>query len=116
MESDAGNDSPVQALHTDLSPGRKRFAMKLFEKMRQQKLMSMALMLFTLSVGILIGTLINTQVNAARDQNAAPDATPLMMSDALAMPRQKTLTSGFPAYDGSNTISPPTVGMPMLLP
>jgi len=51
--------------------------MKLFEKMRQQKLMSMALMLLTLSVGILIGTLINTQVNAARDQNAAPDATPL---------------------------------------
>jgi len=50
--------------------------MKLFEKMRQQKLMSMALMLFTLTVGILIGTLINTQVKAARD-TAAPDATPL---------------------------------------
>jgi hypothetical protein len=34
--------------------------MKLFDKIREQKLMSMALMLFTLSVGILIGTLINT--------------------------------------------------------
>lgn len=59
--------------------------MKLFEKMRQQKLMSMALMLFTLSVGILIGTLINTQVNAARDQNAAPDATPLSVPKLSAL-------------------------------
>ncbi len=65
--------------------------MKLFEKMRQQKLMSMALMLFTLSVGILIGTLINTQVNAARDQNAAPDATP------LTVPRLSVLGNDFTA-------------------
>ncbi|MBZ5676779.1 MAG: Do family serine endopeptidase [Acidobacteriia bacterium] len=65
--------------------------MKLFEKMRQQKLMSMALMLFTLSVGILIGTLINTQVNAARDQNAAPDATP------LTVPRLSALGNDFTA-------------------
>src|ERR1700676_729726 len=59
--------------------------MKLFEKMRQQKLMSLALMLFTLTVGILIGTLINTQVNAARDQNAAPDATPLTVPKLSAL-------------------------------
>jgi len=65
--------------------------MKLFEKMRQQKLISMALMLFTLSVGILIGTLINTQVNAARDQNAAPDATP------LTVPRLSVLGNDFTA-------------------
>jgi len=65
--------------------------MKLFDKMRQQKLMSMALMLFTLSVGILIGTLINTQVNAARDQNAAPDATP------LTVPRLSALGNDFTA-------------------
>ncbi len=65
--------------------------MKLFQKMRQQKLMSMALMLFTLSIGILIGTLINTQVNAARDQNAAPDATPLVV------PRLSTLGNDFTA-------------------
>src|ERR1700730_9532179 len=62
-----------------------RTAMKLFEKMRQQKLMSLALMLFTLTVGILIGTLINTQVNAARDQNAAPDATPLTVPKISAL-------------------------------
>ena len=65
--------------------------MKLLEKIRQQKLMSMALMLFTLSVGILIGTLINTQVNAARDQNAAPDATP------LTVPRLSALGNDFTA-------------------
>src|SRR5947207_2713554 len=64
--------------------------MKLFEKIREQKLMSMALMLFTLSVGILIGTLINTQVNAAKDQTA-PDATP------LTVPRLSALGNDFTA-------------------
>jgi serine protease Do len=57
--------------------------MSLFDKMRQQKLMSVTLMVFTLSVGILIGTLVNTQVNAARGQNAAPDATPLTVPKAV---------------------------------
>ncbi|HEY4365382.1 MAG TPA: trypsin-like peptidase domain-containing protein [Bryobacteraceae bacterium] len=57
--------------------------MNLFDKMRQQKLMSVTLMVFTLSVGILIGTLVNTQVNAARGQNAAPDATPLTVPKAV---------------------------------
>src|SRR5580658_3431758 len=51
--------------------------MNLFDKMRQQKLMSITLMVFTLSVGILIGTLVNTQVHAAKGQPVAPDATPL---------------------------------------
>jgi len=64
--------------------------MKLFDKIREQKLMSMALMLFTLSVGILIGTLINTQVNAAKDQTA-PDATP------LTVPRLSALGNDFTA-------------------
>src|SRR6185436_12493933 len=66
--------------------------MKLFEKMRQQKLMSMALMLTTLSVGILIGTLINTQVNAARD-NTAPDATPLTVPKLSALGNDFTALS-----------------------
>jgi serine protease Do len=51
--------------------------MNLFDKMRQQKLMSVTLMVFTLSIGILIGTLVNTQVHAAKGQPVAPDATPL---------------------------------------
>jgi serine protease Do len=53
--------------------------MNLFDKMRQQKLFSTTLVLFTLSIGILIGTLVNTQVNAAKGQNVAPDATPLVV-------------------------------------
>lgn len=51
--------------------------MNMFDKIRQQKLMSITLMVFTLSVGILIGTLVNTQVHAAKGQPVAPDATPL---------------------------------------
>jgi serine protease Do len=56
--------------------------MKLYEKMRQQKLLSTTLMMLTLSVGILIGTLVNTGVKAARDQQGAPDATPLVIPQA----------------------------------
>jgi serine protease Do len=56
--------------------------MKLFEKMRQKKLLSTTLMFVTLSVGIVIGTLVNTGVRAARDQQAAPDATPLVIPHA----------------------------------
>lgn len=56
--------------------------MKLFDKMRQQKLLSTSLLLVTLSVGILIGTLVNTGVKAARDQQVAPDATPLVIPHA----------------------------------
>jgi serine protease Do len=57
--------------------------MNLFDKFRQQKLMSFTLMIFTLSVGILIGTLVNTQVHAAKGQNVAPDATPLTVPKAV---------------------------------
>jgi serine protease Do len=57
--------------------------MNLFDKFRQQKLMSTTLMMFTLSVGILIGTLVNTQVHAAKGQCVAPDATPLTVPRAV---------------------------------
>jgi len=57
--------------------------MNLIDKLRQQKLMSITLMVFTLSVGILIGTVINTQVNAAKNQAVAPDATPLVVPNAV---------------------------------
>lgn len=45
--------------------------------MRQQKALSGTFLLLTLSLGILIGTVINTGVQAQRGQAAAPDATPL---------------------------------------
>src|SRR6185312_11702932 len=41
-------------------------------------------------VGILIGTLVNTQVSAARGQNVAPDATPLMVPKAVEMGNEFT--------------------------
>jgi len=53
--------------------------MRFFDKVRQQKLLSLSLLLFTLSIGILIGTLVNTGVKAAKDQVAAKDATPLVI-------------------------------------
>jgi serine protease Do len=64
--------------------------MNLFDKMRQKKLFSTTLMLFTLSVGILIGTLVNTQVNAAKGQSIAPDATPLVVPKAVEIGNEFT--------------------------
>jgi serine protease Do len=56
---------------------------------RQQKLLSISLLLFTLSIGIVIGTLINTGVNAAKSQIAAPDATPLVTPPVATMPNNQ---------------------------
>ncbi|HYI96189.1 MAG TPA: Do family serine endopeptidase [Bryobacteraceae bacterium] len=60
--------------------------MGFFDKVRQQKLLTMSLLLFTLSIGILIGTLVTTGVNAAKSQIAAPDATPLTIPVAVKTP------------------------------
>jgi len=64
--------------------------MNFFERMRQQKLLSFTLLLFTLSIGILIGTLVNTGVRAAKDQAVAPDATPLTIPPATLLPSEFT--------------------------
>src|SRR5579863_89163 len=57
--------------------------MRLFHRMRQQKVLSVSLLLATLTLGILIGTVLNTGVHAAHDgQTAAPDATPLIVPAA----------------------------------
>ena len=59
------------------------------DKIRQQKLLSLTLLIFTLSVGIVIGTLANTGVFAARAQNTtAPDATPLVIPPAVSQPNE----------------------------
>lgn len=65
--------------------------MNVLEKARQQKFLSASLLMFTLSIGILIGTLINTGVRAEKGQNAAPDATPLVI------PNPKKLANEFTA-------------------
>jgi serine protease Do len=64
--------------------------MKLYEKMREQKLLSTTLLVVTLSVGIVIGTLVNPGVHAARGQNVAPDATPLVVPRALEVGNEFT--------------------------
>jgi serine protease Do len=58
--------------------------MSLFlEKMKQQKLLSVTLLLFTLVLGIVLGTLINTGVKAAKDAPpVASDAAPITIPQA----------------------------------
>ena len=53
--------------------------MSIFDKLRTQKILSFTLVLFTLSIGIVIGTLINSGVKAAKDSQIAPGATPLVI-------------------------------------
>lgn len=58
--------------------------MSLFTTIRRQKLLSVSLLLFTLSLGILIGTLVNTGVRADKGQ-AATDATPLTIPNPVQL-------------------------------
>jgi serine protease Do len=53
--------------------------MSFFDRFKQQKLLTFSLLVFTLAVGIVIGTLVNTGVHAAKGQGPAPDATPLVI-------------------------------------
>jgi serine protease Do len=61
--------------------------MSIFDKLRSEKLLSFTLILFTLSIGIVIGTLINSSVRAAKDNNnaAAPGATPLAIPNPVEL-------------------------------
>jgi serine protease Do len=63
--------------------------MRWFKVMRQQKLLSLSLLLVTLAIGIVIGTLVNTGVHAARGQ-ASPDASPLVVPDAVQLGNEFT--------------------------
>jgi len=63
--------------------------MGLFDKMRRQKLLSFSLLLFTLSIGIVLGTLVTTGVNAAKSQAPATDATPLVIPAAAKLPNNQ---------------------------
>ncbi len=50
----------------------------MFAKLKQQKIFSTSLLVFTVSVCILIGTLVSTSVSA-KEAQTAPDATPLVI-------------------------------------
>ncbi len=56
-------------------------------KIRTQKLLSFTLIVFTLAIGIVIGTLIsvNAGVKAASSSNVAPGATPLVIPNAVEL-------------------------------
>src|SRR5438067_598193 len=65
--------------------------MPFLQKMKQQKLLSLTLLLFTLILGIVIGTLINTGVQAGKQTSAiAPDATPLTVPQAVPISNEFT--------------------------
>jgi len=59
--------------------------MTFFNSLRKQKFLSFALVLFTLAIGILIGTVMSTGVKAAKDQVAAPGATPLTIPNPVQL-------------------------------
>src|ERR1039458_4497806 len=59
--------------------------MSFFDKLRTQKLLSFTVMLFTLSFGIVLGTLINSGVKAAKDNGQAPGATPLVIPSPVEL-------------------------------
>ncbi len=59
--------------------------MRFLATLRTQKLLSATLLLFTLSIGILIGTLITTAVRADKAQTGAGDATPLVIPNPVQL-------------------------------
>jgi serine protease Do len=65
--------------------------MNLFDKARSQKLLSFTVILFTLSLGVVIGTLITTGAKAAKDNVAAPGASPLVIPSPVQLSNQFTV-------------------------
>jgi serine protease Do len=63
--------------------------MSFIERVRRQRFLSFTLILFTLAVGIVIGTLVNSGVKAAKDGSPAPGAT------ALTIPNPAQLSTAF---------------------
>ncbi len=58
--------------------------MSVVKVLQKQKLLSFSLLLFTLSIGILIGTLLTHGVSAQKG-SGAPDATPLIIPDPVQL-------------------------------
>jgi serine protease Do len=58
--------------------------------MRQQKLLSLSLLLITLAIGIMIGTLVNTGAHAAKGQATASDASPLVVPNPVQLGNEFT--------------------------
>src|SRR3954453_983339 len=60
--------------------------MSFLDKLRTQRVLSFTLILFTLSMGIVIGTLVNQGVKAAKNEGTvAPGATPLVIPNPVEL-------------------------------
>jgi serine protease Do len=65
--------------------------MSFLNKVRQQKYLSFTVILFTLSIGILIGTVLNSGVKAnSQSGSSAPGATPLVIPEPVQLQNQFT--------------------------
>jgi serine protease Do len=65
--------------------------MPFVQRIKQQKLLSITLLLFTLSLGIIIGTIVNTGVKAEKQTSPiAPDAAPLNIPQAVPISNEFT--------------------------
>jgi serine protease Do len=64
--------------------------MSIVDRLRTQRFLSFTLILFTLAVGIVLGTLINRGVGAAQSQPVAPGATPLQIPNPTQLASQFT--------------------------
>jgi serine protease Do len=59
--------------------------MSFMERIHKQRFLSFTLILFTLAVGIVIGTLVNAGVKAAKDGSPAPGAAPLTIPNPVQL-------------------------------
>src|SRR6266699_1901391 len=64
--------------------------MSFYDKVRTQKVLSFSLILFTLAIGVLIGTVVQTGAKAAKEQAVAADATPLSIPSPVQMQNEFT--------------------------
>jgi serine protease Do len=64
--------------------------MSFYERARRQKFLSSMLILFTLALGVLIGTVLQTGAKAAKEQVVAVDATPLTIPNPVITQNQFT--------------------------
>jgi serine protease Do len=59
--------------------------MSFYDKVRRQKFLSFSLILFTLAIGVLIGTVVQTGAKAAKESAVAADATPLVIPSPVQL-------------------------------
>src|SRR4051794_410241 len=91
-------------------------SMSFFDKMRTQKILSFSLVVFTLCVGIVIGTVINQGVKAAKDDSSvAPGASPLVIPSPVELSNsfsQIAKQVGPSVVNISTSYAPKTTAMP----